>query len=186
MSKTIVVALPTTLLSLVFSGKLADRFGKKPLYVFGGLLGGIIPLIRLIDVTNPTLVLLSSALGGLGSGLLVPLMMSINADNIDYVEYAQGHRAEGAVASLTSFISKAGSGVGSALSGYILAATGYVANVQQTETAIMGIILVTIIVPAALSLIAGTIFACFYKLNKSALVDMNNELKARRKRIEEV
>ena len=54
-------------------------------------------------------------------------MYGIQADNTTYVQYKTGKRAEAAVASLSSFISKVGQGIAGALPGYVLAATGFVA-----------------------------------------------------------
>lgn len=54
------------------------------------------------------------------------LTTSIQADNTTYVQYKTGKRAEAAIASFTSFITKVAQGIGGAIPGYVLAATGFV------------------------------------------------------------
>ena len=71
-------------------------------------------------------------------------------------------------------------GVGGAIPGYILAATGYVANAKQTPSAIFGIILVAIVIPALINIAAGFIFGFGYKLNKKTMTQVYQDLKERR------
>jgi hypothetical protein len=49
-------------------------------------------------------------------------------------------------------------GIGGAIPGYVLAATGYVANQAQTDTAKMGIIMNNILIPSIITLIAALVF----------------------------
>lgn len=176
----LVCSLVGILPSMISSSFLSNRFGRKPVFTAGLLCYGIMPLIRLFSVTTIPLMYVSAALVGVGTGLVLPLMYGIQADNVDYIEHERNQRAEGCLAALNSFVIKSGGGIGGAVSGYILAATGYVANTVQTETARFGIILVTIILPASIMLIAACVFGFGYKLSKEKMSEITSSLRERR------
>ena len=103
----------------------------------------------------------------------------LQADNTDYVEWKQGNRAEAAIASLVSFVNKAGLGVGAALVAFILAITGYVPG-SPPPSAIEGILWSFIIIPAILGLIGGLIILFFYPLTKKRNTEIALALEERR------
>ena len=113
-------------------------------------------------------------------GIMISLMYSIQADNVDYIEYKLDNRAEGAIASLNSFVTKAGQGLGGAIPSYVLAATGYVANAKQTTMAHTGIILITIVIPPIFMLIAALVFGIGYNLNNKSMQEVIDALHAKR------
>jgi GPH family glycoside/pentoside/hexuronide:cation symporter/glucuronide carrier protein len=168
--------LPAMALSTIFS----TRFGKKPVFITGYLIIGIAPLLRLLSITNIPLLYVATIVGGIGSGLAMTLTYGIQADNVDYVEYARGQRTEGCIASLNSFVVKAGMGVGGAILGYILSATGYVANAVQSDGAKTGIIMSAIVIPALLALLSALVFGVGYKINKAKLAEITQGLRNRR------
>ncbi len=152
---------------LIASQFIANKLGKKPVFVIGLVFAGFATAIRLIDTTSLPIIYISTILVGIGSGLQLPLMYSIQADNTNYVQYKTGKRAEGAIASLSSFIAKVGQGVAGALPGYILAWTGYVANAPtQTAAVNNGIIACVIVIPAILMVAGGLVFLFGYKVTK--------------------
>ena len=75
----LIALIPASLLV----GKLIQKFGKKKLYAFGAIAVGVIPLIRLIDVTNVPILMIATIAGGFASGLCMPLSYGIQADNTD-------------------------------------------------------------------------------------------------------
>jgi GPH family glycoside/pentoside/hexuronide:cation symporter/glucuronide carrier protein len=168
--------LPFMILTPLF----ANRYGKKPVYLVGLIISGAIPLIRLINATNIPLLLVVTVLLGIGSSIFMILVSGLQADNVDYVEYTRKQRAEGAIASLNSFIVKAAMGIGGAIPGYILAATGYVPNQAQSEATKAGIITAVIVMPAALYLIASVIFGVGYTINKTRLAEITQSLRDQR------
>jgi GPH family glycoside/pentoside/hexuronide:cation symporter/glucuronide carrier protein len=168
--------LPFMILTPLF----ANRYGKKPIYLIGLLIAGAVPLIRLFNPTNIPLLLAVSVLFGIGRGFYVAMGYGLQADNVDYVEYTCKQRAEGAIASLNSFLIKAAMGIGGAVPGYILAATGYVPNQAQSDTTKAGIIAAVIILPAVLYLIASFIFGFGYNINKTRLAEITQALRDKR------
>ena len=101
------------------------RFGKKKMYAIGLALAGLAPIIRLLDVRSIPLLIVSVLIAGIGAGFAAPLNYGIQADNTDYIEVSMGIRAEGAVASLSSFVSKCAMGIGGAIPGYLLQLAGF-------------------------------------------------------------
>lgn len=161
--------LPAVILSPI----VANKIGKKKTYVLGLIISGVGIAIRFINITSLPLLYASAILVAFGTGFASTLMYGIQADNTTYVQYKTGKRAEAAVASLSSFISKVGQGVAGALPGYILAATGFVANAaQQNASVSKGIIACVVVIPMALCLISFLVFTIGYNLSKKDVDDM--------------
>lgn len=169
---------------MFLTSRLIGRLGKKTLYGGSIVLFGIFMLIRLFSVTSIPLIYLTSLLGGVGSGGMMALSYGIQADNVDYIDFKRGTRAEGALASLNSFVIKAGQGFGGAIPGYVLAATGYAANQAQIGSAITGIIGITILIPGLINIVSGIIFIAGYNLDKNKMSEITDTLRARRKSME--
>ncbi len=108
------------------------------------------------------------------------LMYGIQADNIDYVEYRGGMRAEGAISSLQSLVAKLGHALGGTIPAYILASTGYVANAEQTQSTIHGIIFSVTIVPAVIQIVSALLFLLRYRLDSKELEKAQHSLHCRR------
>jgi GPH family glycoside/pentoside/hexuronide:cation symporter/glucuronide carrier protein len=179
-SLTALLSLAGMLPFMILTPLFANRFGKKPIYLISLLIASAIPLLRLINATNIPLLLVVTVLLGIGGGFTMTLGYGIQADNVDYVEYTRKQRAEGAIASLNSFIVKAAMGIGGAIPGYILAATGYVPNEAQSDATKAGILAAVIVVPAVLNLIALFIFGFGYTINKTRLAEITQSLRDQR------
>ncbi len=158
---------------MIISPILANKFGKKWVYVIGLGISAAASLIRLIAPTSMGLIYVGSIGASLGMGFVMPLTYGIQADNTMYVQYSTGKRAEAAIASLSSFITKVGQGVAGAIPGYVLAWTGFVSGAEtQPASAVTGLIVVVCLLPGLFSLIAMIIFALGYKLSKKNIDDM--------------
>lgn len=142
--------------------QIAEQIGFGSLaYAVGG------SLIRFIDVRSLLLIYLGAVFAGIGGGFIGPLAYGIQADNTMYVQYKTGKRAEAAVASLSSFVSKAAQGVAGAIPGYMLAATGFIGGAaQQPQSVEGGIIFCSIMLPLILCAAAGLVFGTLYPLGK--------------------
>ena len=154
MSGVSVVSLVITLLGMAVAPVLANKLG-----------GG--SLIRFIDVRSLLLIYVGAVFAGIGGGFIGPLAYGIQADNTMYVQYKTGKRAEAAVASLSSFVSKAAQGVAGAIPGYMLAVTGFIGGAaQQPQSVEGGIIFCSITLPLILCAAAGLVFGTLYPLGK--------------------
>ena len=171
-----VTIFPATMIVTKFIAK----YGKKKMYAVGLAIVGLCPLIRLIDVKSIPILIVSSLIAGVGSGFAAPLNYGIQADNTDYVEMTMGIRAEGAVASLSSFISKCAMGIGGAIPGYMLQMAGFNAVAEvQTQSVINVIIFCLIILPAIINVVGIGIFAKAYPLTKEKLEEQTRILQER-------
>ena len=133
--------------------------------------------LRLLDPTSLALIYVGTIIGGLGSGLTGPLAYGIQADNTMYVQYKTGKRAEAAIASLTSFITKVGQGIAGAVPGYVLAACGYIGTAEsQPESVAKGIIFCVLILPLIITVVAGILFATQYNLDKEEIDEIAQEI----------
>ncbi|MGL6200880.1 MAG: MFS transporter [Lachnospiraceae bacterium] len=162
---------------MFITAALAEKIGKKRLYVAGMLICGLAPVLRIIGVVNVPLLLISSALAGFGQGVMTPHLYGMQADNTDYVELAIGQRAEAAIASLSSFVAKFAMGVGGAIPGYLLAWAGFSASAQvQSDTVNTTIIFSTLIFPAVFYVLGAIIIGMGYPLTKEKLAEQVEKL----------
>lgn len=158
------------------------RLGKKVTVAIAlsiSALGGLIAL--LLPANQPMLFIALSMITAPGVGLFMLISYAVQADNMDYVEWKLGFRAEAAVSSMNSFIVKAGSGVGAAIGAYSLAAIGYVANApEQSAGTIRGLYLINFGVPGILGVVAVAIWLLTYPLTRARLAEMKSDLAERR------
>ena len=163
---TCVTVFPATMVI----GNLIGRFGKKKMYAIGLALAGLAPIIRLLDVRSIPLLIVSVLIAGIGAGFAAPLNYGIQADNTDYIEVSMGIRAEGAVASLSSFVSKCAMGIGGAIPGYLLQLAGFDSKAAvQNDNVINVIVLCVLILPAIVNVVAIVIFSKGYHITKEKL-----------------
>jgi glycoside/pentoside/hexuronide:cation symporter, GPH family len=170
------------IIGIVFSKPLADRFGKKAVFLTGLAVSTIATaLVYFVTPTSLTLLAILGVVWPLGWGPTIPLLWVMIADVADYSEWKNARRATGFMYAGILFALKAGLGLGGALSGWLIAAYGYVPNVAQSARALEGIRLSASIfsaIPFALAL------ACLalYPIGKDLNAQISIELEARRKR----
>lgn len=174
---TCVAVFPATMVI----GNLIGRFGKKKMYAIGLALAGLALIIRLLDVRSIPLLIVSVLIAGIGAGFAAPLNYGIQADNTDYIEVSMGIRAEGAVASLSSFVSKCAMGIGGAIPGYLLQLAGFDSKAAvQNDDVINVIVLCVLILPAIVNVVAIVIFSKGYPITKEKLNEQTYLLREKR------
>lgn len=174
---TCVTVFPATMVI----GNLIGRFGKKKMYAIGLALAGLAPIIRLLNVRSIPLLIVSVLIAGIGAGFAAPLNYGIQADNTDYIEVSMGIRAEGAVASLSSFVSKCAMGIGGAIPGYLLQLAGFDSKAAvQNADVINVIVLCVLILPAIINVVAIVIFSKGYPITKEKLNEQTYLLREKR------
>ena len=143
---------------------LTTKLGKRNLYVIVMLIIAISLAGFMVAGKNMVLLYTCQIIFSLASGPTMPLLWSMLADAADFSEWKNKRRATGLVYSATTLGQKMGLAIGGAITMGILSLFGYVANVAQTETSILGIRLLMSIIPAAIALlVAGILF--FYRLD---------------------
>lgn len=176
------------LIALVGSLSLAKYFakllGKRNVYMYSLILTGLTMVpFYFIDPQNILLIIILNALMQAFIAPTLPLTYAMLADTADYSEWKNKRRSTGMVFSAATFSFKAGGGLGGWIAGLVLAAFGYVANVEQTPDAIYGILLLMSIIPAILCFVAAFVTR-FYPITEELTVQMQQELDERR-RLEE-
>jgi len=109
-----------------------------------------------------------------------PLIWAMYADTADYSEWKWGRRATGLVFSAATFAQKLGWAFGGAVTGWLLAYFGFVANVVQTQGTQDGIRLMMSFIPAVGSILA-TVAVWFYTLDEPLMERIEQELTSRKK-----
>ena len=175
-----VVGTVALIVALPLSKPLAKRFGNRNVFIGSSLISGFFfILIYLPGVTDLTTIFVFNIIAKMAYAPAVPLLWTMIADSADYGEWKTGRRATGLYFSAAVFAQKAGWGIGAAIAGWILAASSFVPNVAQTETAITGIKLLVSVIPGILYM-SCAIFMIFYKIDKNTTDQMKIDLDERR------
>ena len=169
---------------ILLSEFLANRYGKKRTFIVCLALTAIFTaMFYFPSRDNIEAMFVLNFLKSLAYAPTVPLLWAMIADVADHSEYVNYRRATGFIFSGVVFALKAGLGVGGAVLGFLLSGFGYVSGsqVEQSDTAIQGIILSSSLIPAAFFFI-GVIALFFYPISKEYNEKMQAELSARRNR----
>lgn len=169
------------IVGIIFSKPLADRFGKKAVFITGMAVTTIATaLVFFIGPTSIGAMFVLSILWALGWGPTVPLLWVMIADVADFSEWKTSRRATGFMYAGILFALKAGLSLGGALSAWVIDVFGYVPNVKQTEHALLGIRLGASLYPA-LALVFGIVCLIIYPIGKSLNARIQDDLVERRK-----
>ena len=157
------------------------RIGKKNLFQFCGLftvVGGI--ALFFSPAGAAVLALIFLAIKGVGASLINVAMFGLEADTVEYGEWKNGVRTEGATYAISSFTRKVTQSFGGLAGAWLLALGGYVAGAQtQPESALVAIRAAIGLVPAAVAVIAMIIF-WKYPLNDDFFRKIRNETETRK------
>ncbi|MDX1501878.1 MAG: MFS transporter [Thermoanaerobaculia bacterium] len=167
--------------ALPLSKPLAQRFGKKNVFIGSSILSGtFFCLLYLPGADGLGWIYAFNVLGKMAYAPAVPLLWTMIADAADYAEWTTGRRATGLFFSAATFAQKGGWGIGGALAGWLLAAYGYVQQApEQAALAITGIKLLISVFPGLLY-ISCAFALFFYPLDDATCETMRRELEERR------
>jgi Na+/melibiose symporter-like transporter len=172
------------IIGIIFSKPLADRFGKKAVFIAGMSVTTVATiLVFFIGPASVSLMFGLSILWAIGWGPTVPLLWVMIADVADYSEWQTSRRATGFMYAGILFALKAGLSLGGALSAWVIDAYGYVPNVAQTERALLGIRLGASIYPA-MAMVLGLLCLFIYPIGKKLNLRIQDELVERRRKYE--
>jgi len=175
-----VIGTVALIVALPLSKPLAKRFGNKNVFIASSLISGLFfILIYLPGVSDLTTIYVFNIIAKMAYAPAVPLLWTMIADSADYGEWTTGRRATGLYFSAAVFAQKAGWGIGAAIAGWILAVSNFVANAEQTQSAITGIKLLVSVIPGILYM-SCALFMIFYKIDSKTTDLMKKELDARR------
>ena len=180
-----VVGAIALIVALPLAKPLAQRFGKKNVFIGSSLLSGaFFCLLYLPGAQSIGWIYALNILGKMAYAPAVPLLWTMIADAADYAEWTTGRRATGLFFSAATFAQKGGWGIGGALAGWLLAAYGYVEQtggetVEQTALALTGIKLLISVFPGVLYISCAAALI-FYPLDDATCETMRRELEERR------
>ena len=163
-----IVALAQVLITLTLAAtapRLVHRFGKRSIYVTGGLTsaaGGVLVFAAPTDLAWIALLGIFLALAGAASVSI--MVWALIADTVEYGEWKTGVRSDGINYSLLSATRKIGMAFGGALAAFALAWGGYQSGAaEQSESAMFGIRVAAGLAPALAIAVAVAVMA-WYRL----------------------
>jgi GPH family glycoside/pentoside/hexuronide:cation symporter len=172
------------IVGILFSKKLADRFGKRDVFGVGLFLSAICLLVFVFySPESIALVFFTQILHGFFYGLTIPLLWAMIADVADYSEWKNNRRATAIIFSAMIFGLKAGLSIGGSLVAGILGGYGYEESLAvQSPEVINGIKLLISVFPT-ITFMLGFTCLFFYAIDKKKEVQIEKELSERRNRI---
>ena len=142
------------------------KVGKQKIAISGVAISFIGYAMVLLNPTSYPILYTAAVIKGVGNAAISGVMYGMLADTVEYNDWKSGIRAEGLVFSANSIGQKIGSGIGSAVLGWVLAAFGFVSSsAAQPASAISGIRVIFLYVPLVVFAIMFIILL-FYKLDK--------------------
>ncbi|MCW3804572.1 MFS transporter [Plebeiibacterium marinum] len=179
------------MVGIALSKKLADKYGKRDVYLYGLLISTLFILIfYFFSPKNVTLMFVSQILHGFFYGITIPLLWAMIADVADYSEWKNNRRATAIIFSAMMVGLKSGLSVGGALVTWILGLYGYInkdavdvgQKIIQPETVAQGAKML-ISIYASIPFLIAVALLIFYEINKSLEVKIEHDLKERRNNI---
>ena len=147
---------------------LSKRIGKKKTWLISMVLTGLgFGGMFFLSAGADTLILLLAFVCGVGAGSGAAMAPSIQSDVIDYDEYLTGKRKEGTYFASWNLVFKTATGITFMITGFVLGASGFVPNHDQTDTTKLAILVLYALFPFFCYLIGGLILTRF-SLNESA------------------
>ncbi|MCU4165764.1 MFS transporter [Carboxylicivirga caseinilyticus] len=176
------------IVGISFSKKLADKYGKRDVYMSGLLVSTLFILaFYVFPAQSVVLMFTSQIFHGFFYGITIPILWAMIADVADYSEWRNNRRATAIIFSAMMVGLKAGLAIGGALVAWILGLYGYVhkelldagQEIIQPESVSVGAKMLVSVFPSIPFLVAtGLLF--FYAINKKLEVQLEKDLMARR------
>ena len=154
------------LLAMPFVPALFKKFGKqKPMFV-GMIISALCAFLMLLNPKNLMFYVGLSIVKSLASAPVMSALYTFAGDIVDFNQWKHGIRTEGIATSVNSIGMKLGTGLGSALLGWMLAWGKYdAALAEQPSSAITAMIIVAIVIPALVSL-TSAVLLYFWDMEK--------------------
>ncbi len=166
-----IISLPIYLVVGALAAKLADKFGKKEVFMIGLMIaGGIFLVAYFMHIKNAYTFIAIYAAATLGTCIFSMLSWAFITDIIDYNELKTGERNDATIYGVYSFTRKLGQAVAGAVTGYALTLIGYDSlAATQVESVKTGIYALSTLFPAACYILAGLLLMITYPLTKKVV-----------------
>ena len=160
---------------------LSRRFGKVRLWMFSMVLTGVsfggmfvLPFLDTVELRLVTIFVLAF-FAGLAAGAGGTIGPSVQGDVIDYDEHLTGERKEGSYFAAWNFVYKSAMGVMLALTGFVLQASGFVPNEEQTMTVQVAMVSLYGLFPLICYAVGAALFSRF-RLDEAAHAEIRAQL----------
>jgi len=165
---------------LIPAQRLSERINKGPAYAAGLLLASLAVICAFFLPQGPSpLIYLIAVVAGIGFSGQWVFPWSMVPDVVEHDELMTGERREGVYFGIWALLQKFTNALGIAVAGWSLSWFGYVPNVAQTSTALLGIRIFFALIPA-LVLILSLPLLIRYPITRQSHAKLVAELEARR------
>ena len=139
-----------------FMPALYKKAGKRNAMLIGAVVAVIIGIFKFLFVKNFVVFLMLQFLGSVASCPLCAALYTLAGDIVDYNQWKYNIRSEGITTSVNSIGMKLGTGLGSAMLGWLLAWGKYDGTLTtQPESALNAMIIIATIIPIFVNAIAA-------------------------------
>ena len=175
------VGQASNIIGVVAAAPIANMIGKRQTFMWAMIIATILSIVfYFLDRDQLEMIFLLQVLISICAGSVFPLLWSMYADCADYSELTTGNRATGLIFSSSSMSQKFGWAIGTAITGWLLAAFGFQANAVQNADTIQGIRMFLSLLPAVGTTLS-VIFIFFYPLTERKMQEVTNELEKLRR-----
>lgn len=169
-----------TIIGVVSTRSIAARFDKKMTYITGMAVSALMSLGFFLLPSDAVLAMFALNLVlSFVWGPVSVLQWAMYTDAADYGEWKHGRRITGLVMAASLFALKFGLAIGGAITGWVLGWYGFEPNVDQTERALTGIVMIMSFLPALFGFVCVAVMSR-YPLNNVRMGEIERDLVARR------
>ena len=175
------VGQASNIIGVIAAAPIANKIGKRKTFMWAMIIATILSIVfYFLNRDQLVLIFVLQILISICAGSVFPLLWSMYADCADYSELKTGNRATGLIFSSSSMSQKFGWAIGTALTGWLLAAFGFQANAVQNAETIQGIRMFLSLLPAVGTTLSVICIAC-YPLTEKKMEEVTRELEKIRK-----
>lgn len=176
------VGQAANILGVILAAPVSNKIGKRYTFMGAMFIAAVLSFFfYFLDKNQLVMIFVFQVLISICAGSIFPLLWSMYADCADYSELKTGNRATGLIFSSSSMSQKFGWAIGTALTGWMLAAFGFQANGIQNAETLNGIKMFLSILPGVGAMLSFA-FIFFYPLSEKKMKTVTYELESKRKR----
>lgn len=173
------IIIGSSFLGVAALPKLVRRFGKKQTAIIGLAVSVIADTVNFMMPSNIYLFTILASVAFIGISIPNGITWAFVSDIIDYGEWKTGERKDGTTYSLFNFSRKLAQSLSGFLSGIGLGIIGYIPNVAQSSTTLIGIKGLLLLYPAVSLTLAMLVIGFLYKLTDKRHAEMVSEIQGR-------